>query len=110
MRVGYEQCSLLVEELAGCATLDPFKGAAGRAGSSRRRRGGGWGWRWPKSLPLHTDIHLEITSSSSPILCMLYDSLCDLQVLSRVTRFIQANHKIRQRRCNVMDVCSDLPF
>ncbi len=29
MRVGYEQCSLLVEELAGCCTLDPFKAPPG---------------------------------------------------------------------------------
>ena len=29
MRAGYEQCSLLVEELAGCATLEPFKAPPG---------------------------------------------------------------------------------
>ena len=29
MRVGYEQCALLVEELAGCVTLEPFRAPPG---------------------------------------------------------------------------------
>ena len=29
MRVGYEQCALLVDELAGIATLEPFRAPPG---------------------------------------------------------------------------------